>query len=40
MAEIKFPRIFTKQPLFKKYSSKKIDDVQNVRYTFIKIIFK
>jgi len=28
------------QPLFKKYSSKKVSDLNYVRYTLIKVIFK
>jgi hypothetical protein len=36
----KFSNIISKQPSFKKYSSKNADELQNVRYTFIKIIFK
>ena len=32
MNEKKFSKRFTKQPLFKRYSSTKFEEVQNVRY--------
>lgn len=36
----KFTKQLTKHPLFKKYTTKKLEDLQEVRYNFIKIIFK
>jgi hypothetical protein len=44
MAEKKFSQKFIKQlakhSLFKKYTTKKLEDLQEVRYNFIKLIFK
>ncbi len=40
MNKSKFSKRFTNQPLFKKYSSTELRDLEHVRYNFIKVIYK